>query len=317
MEIKNGKYEEKIKQEGEYWGKYYESEIKQGKLPDVRLRKDIGLKTRDMWDNPIINDITRGKELEFIITEASKIKGGRVLDLGCGMGALSLEIARTGMNVDGIDVSEKAIEIAKQYLMKQSSKEGFGRINYMVGDLNKVTLKPNTYDAVVCWDALHHILNLDHLIVEVKKSLKPGGKLVVLDHIGRQRKNWVFIFVMDCILILFPFYTQSITVEKTKRLFKILLKQPSAERCAKNNDFNVSPFEDVSQEEIVETTKRNFYIVNNWTLLSFCTSIVTHINMKNQKSLHKIISFLKNFDDCLIKLHMLRGEYVFIYAEKR
>ena len=157
MGIKNEKYEEKIKQEARYWGKHYESEIKQGKLPDVRLRKDISQKSHAMWDNPIINDITRGKELEFIITEASKNGGGQVLDLGCGMGALSLEIARTGMNVDGIDVSENAIEIAKQYLMKQSSKEGFGRINYMVGDLNKVTLNPNTYDAVVCWDALHHI----------------------------------------------------------------------------------------------------------------------------------------------------------------
>lgn len=316
MGITNEKYEEKIKQEAKYWGKYYESEINQGKLPDLRLRKDIGWKTHTMWDNPIINDITRGKELKFIITEASKNEGGRVLDLGCGMGALSLEIARNGMNVDGIDVSEKAIEIAKYYLMKQTYKEGFVRVNYMVGDLNKVKLKSNTYDAVVCWDALHHILNLEHLITEVKKSLKPSGKFIVLDHIGLQRKNKFFIFVIGGILLLLPFYTQLTYIEKIKKVVKFLLRQSNEERCIKNSN-DVAPFEDVSQEEIVKTIKRNFHIINHWTLLSFCASIVTQINVKNRKSLYKIVLFLKKIDDLLIKFHVLRGEYIFTYAEKR
>jgi 2-polyprenyl-3-methyl-5-hydroxy-6-metoxy-1,4-benzoquinol methylase len=317
MGIKNENYEEKIKQEAGYWGKHYESEIKQGKLPDVRLREDISQKSHAMWDNPIINEITRGKELEFIITEASKNGGEQVLDLGCGMGALSLEIARRGMNVDGIDVSEKAIEIAKQYLMKQSSKEGFGRINYMVGDLNKVTLTPNTYDAVVCWDALHHILNLDHLIAEVKKSLKQGGEFIVLDHIGSQRKNLIFSFAISGILLLFPFYTQLTYKEKIKRILKILLKQSTEEERAKDNNFDISPFEDVSQDKIVKTIKRNFHIINYWTLLSFCSHNLTSINIKDRKLFYKTISFLKRMDDVLIQLHVLRGEYVFIDAEKR
>jgi len=159
------------------------------------------------------------------------------------MGALSLEIARNGMNVDGIDVSEKAIYLAKYYLMKQPCKEGFGSVNYMVGDLNKVKLKSNTYDAVVCWDALHHIFNLKHLIAEAKKSLKPGGKFLVLDHIGLQRKNKIFILVIRGILLLLPFYTQLTYIEKIKKVIKFLLRQSSEKRCIKNNN-DVSPFED-------------------------------------------------------------------------
>ena len=151
----------------------------------------------------------------------------------------------------------------------------------------------------------------------MKKSLKPGGEFIVLDHIGAQRRNRIFSFAISGILLLYPFYTQLTYKEKIKRILKILLKQSTEEGCAKDNNFDVSPFEDVSQDEIVKNIKRNFHVISYWTLLSFCSHNLTSINIKNRKLFYKTISFLKRMDDMLIQLHVLRGEYVFIHAEKR
>lgn len=57
-------------------------------------------------------------------------------------------------------------------------------------DLNFASFKEDEYDLIVCSAILHHIVNIDQLLAEINRALKPGGRFVVLDYIGEERFCW-------------------------------------------------------------------------------------------------------------------------------
>jgi len=148
-----------------FWGKIAEEQLNDGAIPDLR-RSAKRTKVLNMWNDPEVEKITRGKFRGLLIKKATEVKG-RTLDLGCGMGWLSLELARNGMDVDGVDISEKRIQIAKDYLEVAPEKKNFGSINYIVADLNKIVLEESVYESVVVWDALRHIAEIDRLVEQI------------------------------------------------------------------------------------------------------------------------------------------------------
>ena len=78
------------------------------------------------------------------------LRGRRVLDAGCGTGALAVEAARRGAEVVAIDLSEKLVSIAAE---RQPSGLA-GRIDYRVGDMFAPDL--GDFDHVVAMDSLIH-----------------------------------------------------------------------------------------------------------------------------------------------------------------
>ena len=129
----------------------------------------------NIYGDPDTIKLLKSREIDFMINTAVSA-GKRALDLCCGAGWLSLELARRGMKVDAIDISPDAIEVAKKF--KNDHK-----INYIVADLNKVKLPKNEYDVVVSYDGLHHVEKMDKLMGEIKNSLKPNGIIIVFDNI--------------------------------------------------------------------------------------------------------------------------------------
>jgi len=79
------------------------------------------------------------------------LAGRRLLDAGCGTGALSIEAARRGAKVTAIDLSATLVELARQ---RHSGSEGPGSIEFMVGDFLDERL--GRFDYVVAMDSLIH-----------------------------------------------------------------------------------------------------------------------------------------------------------------
>jgi magnesium-protoporphyrin O-methyltransferase len=79
------------------------------------------------------------------------LRGARLLDAGCGTGALAVEAARRGANVVAIDLSPTLVELAQTRLPKTL---GDGTIDFRVGDLLDPSL--GTFDHVVAMDSLIH-----------------------------------------------------------------------------------------------------------------------------------------------------------------
>lgn len=124
-----------------------------------------------------INAYTLGRyELVLSALETGKLsKGTKVLDVGCGDGALAGLIAsRLEANVDGIDVTTLPIELARKEFEKRRL---IGRFSVIDG--YQYPYPDGSFAAVVCSDVIEHVQKPEQLLTEMWRLLAPGGRLVV------------------------------------------------------------------------------------------------------------------------------------------
>jgi len=106
----------------------------------------------------------------------------KALSVGCGFGIIERVLRQRDIcqMIDGLDVAEKAIQRARQ----KAEEEGLKGLSYHVADLNTVSLPEETYDVVYAHAALHHVFQLEHLLDQIKKTLKSDGIFIVYEYIG-------------------------------------------------------------------------------------------------------------------------------------
>ncbi len=92
--------------------------------------------------------------------------GERILDLGCGEGSLTEQIAASGATIVGIDTSEDMVAAAKAR-----------GLDARVMDAERLTFAEE-FDAVFSNAALHWVRDHDALLNGVHRALKPGGRFV-------------------------------------------------------------------------------------------------------------------------------------------
>ena len=105
--------------------------------------------------------------------------GDHVLDIGAGTGDQSILAARLVGPVGSIlatDLSADMLTIAARV----AQQEGLTNITTRVMDAQQLDLQDNTFDAVICRLALMLIPNLQQALREIRRVLKPGGKLAAL-----------------------------------------------------------------------------------------------------------------------------------------
>ncbi len=100
----------------------------------------------------------------------------KVLDLGCGHGALSIDIAQNGAaRVVGIDIDKHRIDFAMNNLTC-NYKELVSKVKFINTDL--ANHKENDYDIIISKDSFEHIISLDLLMADIRKKLRTGGRLI-------------------------------------------------------------------------------------------------------------------------------------------
>jgi SAM-dependent methyltransferase len=103
------------------------------------------------------------------------VRGLRVLDAGCAAGTHSAWLAEHGADVDGIDVSEPMIALARTRLG--------ARARFHTADLEqRLPFDDGTFDLVMSSLALHYVRELEPAIAEFARVLRPGGTLVFSTH---------------------------------------------------------------------------------------------------------------------------------------
>ena len=122
-----------------------------------------------------------------------------VLDLGCAGGFMAEALAKNGATVTGIDPAKEAIAVARSH----AAAEGLD-ISYDVGVGEALPYGDNSFDAVVCEDVLEHVADLQRVLLEVSRVLKPGG-LFMFDTINRNPiARFATITVAEDVLGLLP-----------------------------------------------------------------------------------------------------------------
>lgn len=115
---------------------------------------------------PFIRDglIARGKVDKRLLNTVNVLQGQKILEVGCGGGILTEQLARLGATVKGIDLSTDLIEVARKHLEESyntncgASKRSSERITYEVISIEEHSQQcANCYDTVILSEVIEHV----------------------------------------------------------------------------------------------------------------------------------------------------------------
>ena len=138
------------------FNKRIDERVAVGFVPDLRRAVKCEHFYKSFWRDPLFIGLYVGKIVEGYLDLLNRHcgRGLRVLDVGCGAGYVSLELARHGHHVVAIDISASNIEVAKQTLADNPFRDGFGSLRY---EHLPFHLAAGSYDVVLFSVSLHHM----------------------------------------------------------------------------------------------------------------------------------------------------------------
>lgn len=104
------------------------------------------------------------------------IRSGAVLDAGCGSGRYTIPLASRGFATTGIDVVKKAV----RRMLDAAGARGL-HFDGAAADVTRLPFRDGSFDAVVCYGVLQHLLEAERniAICELSRVLKKGGYLFI------------------------------------------------------------------------------------------------------------------------------------------
>lgn len=114
-----------------------------------------------------------------------------VLDLGCGLGRHTILSAENGFNTKAFDISENAVERAKEYCQKEKLN-----VEFKIGDMLELPYEDESFDGVLCVNVISHTdtEGMKKVVSELKRVLKKGGECYMTlgskDTWGFKQEDW-------------------------------------------------------------------------------------------------------------------------------
>ncbi len=126
----------------------------------------------------VFQDIkVREDEWDWLSDHIGELAGKAILDVGCGNGALLKEFSSKAEKVIGVDASQELLQLAR-IMHAQTDKAEFYQVNGP-----KLPLDSNSVDVVTSLLSFRY-LDWDPLMEEIKRVLKPGGKMLIIDMVA-------------------------------------------------------------------------------------------------------------------------------------
>lgn len=136
-----------------------------------RRRKFLNRLAHSFYDKKIV--------WKWVWQDIGDLRGKVVLDLGCGSGEFSYNLAQIGATVYGIDLSKELIALAKQNISGYTPSPLF-----IVMDAHSTAFPDNFFDFIFGNGILHH-LQLSKAYMEIARILKPGGRAYFMEPLDR------------------------------------------------------------------------------------------------------------------------------------
>lgn len=136
------------------------------------------------WDDirRVFNDdVHRARAISRLISPRLK-----VADIGTGTGILARELTTAGVQVTAIDRSERMLEAARKSLADLPE----GAVEFRLGEAKNLPVDDGAMDAAMAHMVLHYVASPAEAIQEMRRIVRPGGKVVVVDFVQHDNE-WV------------------------------------------------------------------------------------------------------------------------------
>jgi SAM-dependent methyltransferase len=235
------------------------------------------------------------------------------LSLGCGEGIIERILRERDICqlIDGTDVAEGALVRARQL----ASEAGLEGLAYRVLDLNVDELPEGRYDVVYSHAALHHVYELEHALDQVRRTLRPGGLLILNEFVGPSRMQFPqeHLELADLLIAAIP-----------ERLRRNLRGAPAlkteAPRLPLPEMIRVDPSESVRSAEIVHQVASRFLVRHlvpfGGTLMLLVLNDIAGNFADGDPEAEAVVDLLVHLEALLIDSRVLPSYHVYLVAEK-
>ena len=127
---------------------------------------------------------THADLLDAIAAVCAPEASDRWLEAACGPGVIARRLAPSVASVHGVDLTPAMVELARE----EAARLGAGNATFAVGDATATGLPDGAagggFDGAVSRFSVHHIPRPGRLIAEMARVVRPGGAVVVIDHLA-------------------------------------------------------------------------------------------------------------------------------------
>jgi len=118
--------------------------------------------------------------LDALVEAAGPDAGERWLEVACGPGLVARRLAPLVGSVHGVDVTAAMIEVAR----REAAGAGATNATFELGDATSLALPAASFDGAITRFSLHHIPAPGRVLSELARIVRPGGAIVVADHLA-------------------------------------------------------------------------------------------------------------------------------------
>ena len=239
--------------------------------------------------------------------------GGTWLSLGCGVAATEIAAGTRGLfdSLDALDASTVSLAAAR----KAAAAAGVSTITFGDVDLNDVRLSESHYDVVMMEMSVHHVRELENLLSEILRALKPDGHLLVNEFIGPRQFQFTDLqlgIVREFLAVLPRRLRQD---SWTGGLKSEYVRMPI------EHWNTVDPSESIRSDEIVPVLESVFDVVlrvdyGGSVLMLLLEHIIHNFDPGDPNDI-EVLRLLTRAEEALIRQNVIPSDFTMIAARKR
>ncbi len=314
--------------EAEAFNERIEERSSEGFIPDLRRNGRMEYFYKSFWRDPLFTDLYVGEMyrnyLRMINTHFDRPV--KILDVGCGAGYFSLELAREGHDVLAIDIAEQNIQIAKETLKSNPYKKGFGSLDYKVSSIEALSNKREDYrdfDVILYSGVLHHLEDIDSALKLSNQLLVDDGIIISHEpcHENWRKEDASVVALIRSLLALTNYWYED---------FNIMMPQLDANAFENLvTDIQMEYIEERDKSESGQSPHDNTF--NGKQILQSLTTYFTQFEYKPSSSFiyrvlggirgdfeqeQKLANFLSIFDRYAVDTNLLEANYFYFCGKK-
>ncbi len=294
-----------------------------GFVPDLRRAVKCEYFYKSFWRDPYFIDLYLGEIVRRFLKMLSENGGNhlKILDVGCGAGYVSLELARSGHHVVGIDISDGCIKIAKETLESNPFKKDFGSLEYLVTPFWEAK---GSYDAVLFSGALHHFDDPDKAINKALSLLSPSGLILCHEpcHEMWRKEDAAQVALIRMLLSLTGFWYE-IKISEDSCLKEAGIGSLGEEIYAEyinerdKDEKGQSPNDNLTTgQQILECLRKHLEEIEYRLSFSFIYRLLGGLRGPEEK-IKRIADFLTTYDRYCVSKGFLKPNYFYFIGRKK